>query len=177
MILPAGLAPASAPALAAMSSLRPISPAEFDDWWAAAVPTYAEDKVVSGAWPAAGAVERAAGEFAALLPQGRETPNHHVFTIVGPGGAPVGALWFAIERWETHQVAYVYNILVRPGHRRQGHARRAFLALEPEVRRRGASGIALHVFAHNAAAKALYAQLGFQSTHFNLYKPVGDAAG
>lgn len=159
-----------------MTSIRPISAAEFDAWWAAAVPTYAEDKVVSGAWPAAGANERAAGEFSALLPQGRETPNHHVFSIVAPGGVAVGALWFAIERWDSQQVAYVYNILVQPGRRRQGHARQALLALEPEVRRRGASGIALHVFAHNAAAKALYAQLGYHSAHFNLYKPVGNAA-
>ena len=59
----------------------------------------------------------------------------------------------------------------------QPAARRAEAAGFDSLNLATASGIALHVFAHNAAAKALYAQLGFQSTHFNLYKPVGDAAG
>ena len=50
-------------------------------------------------------------------------------------------------------MAYVYEVLVHPEHRHQGHATRAFLRLEEEVRQRGMAGIALHVFGHNAGAK------------------------
>jgi len=52
---------------------------------------------------------------------------------------------------------------------------RAFAALEDEVKRLASQVFALHVFAHNKAAQALYAKLGFQPTNFNLYKPLGSA--
>ena len=58
---------------------------------------------------------------------------------------------------------------------REGHALRAFVALEDEVRRLGLSGIALHVFGHNTGAQALYAKLGFHPTNISLYKPVAAA--
>ena len=158
-----------------MSVLRPISKTEYDAWLSLAVPAYAEDKVLSKAWPAAGAIERSAQEHVSLLPHGHETPDHHIYSILSESGIVVGTIWFAIESRGTSQVAYVYNVLVQPEHRRRGHARRAFAALEVEAQRLGAVGIALHVFAHNAAAQALYAQLGFRPTNFNLYKPVGGA--
>ena len=52
------------------------------------------------------------------------------------------------------------------------HAARAFLALEEEVRRRGLSGIALHVFGHNDGARALYDKLGFRPTNISMFKPI-----
>ena len=66
----------------------------------------------------------------------------------------------------------MYDIAVHPGHQRQGHATRAFAALEDEVRRRGLAGIALHVFGHNAGAQALYCRLGYQTTNINMFKPL-----
>lgn len=156
-----------------MPVLRPISDAEFDAWLSLAVPAYADDKVRSGAWPEAGALERSYEEHASLLPNGHATPDHYIYSILSESDSPVGTIWFAIESRGKNKVAYVYNILVQPEQRRRGHARRAFAVLEPEVERLGATGIALHVFAHNAAAQALYAQLGFKPTNFNLYKPLG----
>jgi ribosomal protein S18 acetylase RimI-like enzyme len=70
-------------------------------------------------------------------------------------------------------VAYVYEVLVHPEHRRQGHARRAFMLLEQEVRQRGLAGIALHVFGHNAGARHLYERLGFRTTNINMLKAIG----
>ena len=70
-------------------------------------------------------------------------------------------------------MAYVYEVLVHPEHRHQGHTTRAFLRLEEEVRQRGMAGIALHVFGHNAGAKHLYEQLGFRTTNVNMFKAVG----
>ncbi len=40
------------------------------------------------------------------------------------------------------------------------------------MRRLGLSGIALHVFGHNAAGRALYDQLGFRPTNISLFKPI-----
>jgi ribosomal protein S18 acetylase RimI-like enzyme len=155
--------------------IRPITDSEFAAWQAEVVPAYAADKVASGDWPEASAVERSRIEYESLLPQGKDTPGHYLYSIVGFAGEAVGTIWFAAKEQGGDRIAYVYDVTVSPGHQRQGHAFRAFLAVEEEARRLGLAGIGLHVFGHNTGAQALYAKLGFVPTHINLYKPL--AAG
>jgi ribosomal protein S18 acetylase RimI-like enzyme len=159
------------------TTLRPITEAEYAAWLDESVPAYAADKVASGAWPAVAAVDRSRREFHALLPEGRQTPDHYVYAIVDAAGVPVGTLWFATEDRGGARIAYVYDVKVAPAHRRHGHARRAFALLEDEVRGAGLAGIGLHVFGHNTAAQALYAALGYRPTSISLFKPLGDPAG
>lgn len=154
--------------------LRKITDAEYDAWFDAAVPAYAEDKIVSGAWPAEGALQRSRREHTELLPHGPATVGHNILSILNEAGATVGALWFASEERGTQPVAYVYNIWVHPQHRRKGYATRALLALDELARSQGLVGVSLHVFGHNLAAQALYAKLGFRPSHFNLFKPIGE---
>ena len=93
------------------------------------------------------------------------------------GRAAVGMLWIAGLERAGQRIAYVYDISVRPEHRRKGHAASAFAALEGKVRELGLSGIALHVFGHNAGAVALYTKLGYQATNINMFKAVDPQAG
>ncbi|MBK9608808.1 MAG: GNAT family N-acetyltransferase [Betaproteobacteria bacterium] len=97
-------------------------------------------------------------------------PDNHFFTILDARSAPVGMLWFAVQTRFNARIAYVYDVGVRPERQREGHALRAFAALEDEVRKLGLAGIALHVFGHNTGARALYARLGYQPTNISLYK-------
>ena len=76
------------------------------------------------------------------------------------------------QRLGARTVAYVFDLGVKPAHRRQGHARRAFVALEAQVRELGLDGISLHVFGHNAAARALYDSLGYAPASLTLFKPL-----
>ena len=82
-------------------------------------------------------------------------------------------LGFAVKTRFDARIAYVFDVNVRPGRQREGHASAAFLALEDEVRKLGLAGIALHVFGHNLQAQGLYAKLGFRPTSISLFKPVG----
>ena len=157
-----------------MSALRPMTDTEFTTWLAEAVPVYAMDKVASGQWAADAALELSKKEHDQLLPLGRLSPDNHLYSIVDIEGSPVGMLWFAVQTKFNARIAYVFGIDVWPAHQRRGHGRRAFVALEDEVRRLGLAGIALHVFGHNTGAQALYAKLGFQPTNISLYKAVGD---
>jgi ribosomal protein S18 acetylase RimI-like enzyme len=159
-----------------LSVLRPISDGEYAVWLETVVPEYAADKVASGQWSEDCALELSRKEYAELLPQGRHTENNHLYTVLGADGEPVGTLWFVVKERAQRRIAYVYDILVAPQHRRRGHAWRAFQDLEQEVARRGLSGIALHVFGHNHAAQALYAKLGFVATNINMFKAVDAAA-
>lgn len=156
----------------AMSAIRPMTESEFVAWRDETIPAYAEDKVASGQWSRADAADLSRKEFEELLPRGIETPDNHLFTIVDDDGQAVGTLWFAIQARSGAKIAYVYDVVVAPEHRRRGHAQRAFKALEDEARTRQLSGIALHVFGHNPGAQALYAKLGFHPTNISMFKRV-----
>ena len=155
-----------------MTVLRPMTEPEFDAWLAQAIPAYAADKVASGQWSLQDSLALSAKEHHELLPQGLATPDNHLYLLLDSSAAAVGMLWFAVQTRFDARVAYVYDVEVRPGRRREGHAQRAFVALEDEVRRLGLSGIALHVFGHNHGARALYAGLGFEPTNISLFKTV-----
>jgi ribosomal protein S18 acetylase RimI-like enzyme len=155
--------------------LRPITEAEYVAWLEIVIPAYAKDKVSSGQWPKDSALDSARKDYAELLPNGRDTDKNHIFTVLSPEGFPVGTLWFVEQERANSRIAYVYDIYVKPEHRRQGHASRAFQALEVEVTRLRLSGVALHVFGHNLAAQALYTKLGYVATNINMFKPVSGA--
>lgn len=155
-----------------MPALRPMTELEYAAWLEESIPAYAADKVASGQWPAEDAVALARKENDEMLPQGLQTPDHHFYAIVDLHAVAVGMLWFAVTTKANARIAYVYDVSVKPDRQREGHATRAFMALEDDVRRRGLAGIALHVFGHNAGARALYARLGFEPTNISMFKPL-----
>jgi len=155
-----------------VSTLRPMTASEYADWVEQSITGYAADKVASGQWTPEESLELTRKEIADLLPLGLETPGNHLFAVVDSQGDAVGMLWFAVKKKFGADIAYVFDVGIRPERQREGHAARAFLALEDEARRLGLSGIALHVFGHNDAARALYAKLGFRPTNISLFKPI-----
>ena len=155
-----------------MSVLRPMNDAEYVAWLEIVIPEYAEDKVASGQWPAETAAELSRKAYAELLPNGKDSENNHLYTIINAQREAVGTLWFVTKDRANRRIAYVYDVYVRPAQRRQGHAFRAFQALEAEVARLQLTGIALHVFGHNHATQALYVKLGYVVTNINMFKAV-----
>lgn len=153
-------------------SLGPMSDADFMAFAAATIPAYAANKVESGQWSEQECLKRARKEFEALLPQGRLTAGHHLFNAVDEEGRIVGTLWLARREQADRDIAYLYDLWIRPEWRRQGYATSALEAAEAEARTLGLSGIGLHVFGHNAGARRLYEKLGYRITNLNLFKPV-----
>jgi ribosomal protein S18 acetylase RimI-like enzyme len=156
-----------------MTAIRAMTEDEFFTWRAAAIPHYAGEKVAAGQWSHTESLELATQAHDELLPHGLGTRDNHFYVIVDEtASSQVGTLWFAEKARSGSRIAYVYDVRVSPEHQRRGHASRAFRALEHEVRGLDLSGIALHVFGHNIAARALYAKLGFEPTNINLFKRV-----
>ena len=163
--------PAERAADTAGTVLRPMTPASYAVYLQHAVAGYAEDNVASGRWPAEGALTRSQADFDTLLPQGLATPDHHLFDLhAGADGPVVGFLWFGIDVSRGLRSAFVYDLGIHAPWRRQGHATRAYTALESRVRSFGLDRIGLHVFGFNTEAQALYARLGYGVTGLNLQK-------
>ena len=156
-----------------MPILRPMTNAEYAAWRVEAIPAYATDKVASGQWAEDAALQLSTKEYEELLPQGLETPDNHLYTVLDEEALPVGMLWFAVQTKFNARVAYVFDVSIHENRQRQGHGGRAFQELEAEVQRLGLAGIALHVFGHNTGAQALYTKLGYQPTNISLYKHLG----
>jgi ribosomal protein S18 acetylase RimI-like enzyme len=154
-----------------MTTLCPMRAEAFVPYLDAAIVGYAEDNVLSGRWPAEGAVERSRADFLSSLPQGLQTPDNHLFEIKSHEDGPcVGVVWFVVQVRDGLRSAFVYDLEVKAEFRRQGHALRALRALEPLVAALGLSTIGLHVFGQNLGAQALYAKLGYGVTGINMLK-------
>jgi ribosomal protein S18 acetylase RimI-like enzyme len=156
-----------------LTVLVPMSPEYFENFLAFAIKVYADDKVLAGSWPEAQALERSRAEHAQLLPEGLASPTHHLFEIKDKvGGVTIGSVWLAESGVADARTAFIFNVNILPQYRRQGHASRAFEALEVIVRRLGCSSIGLHVFGHNPGAQAVYAKLGYNIVGITMRKRV-----
>lgn len=159
-----------------MSIIRPLLESEFRAWMSRTIPLYAAEKVASGAWAEADALELSQEEYERLLPQGLKTPDNYSYAILGSNGLQVGEIWFAVKERAARKIAYIYDVDIWPEHRRQGHAFRAFQAIEAESLRLGLAGVALHVFGSNFGAQALYTKLGYITTDISMFKTLGEGA-
>ncbi|MCI4353751.1 MAG: GNAT family N-acetyltransferase [Thermoplasmata archaeon] len=145
--------------------------AEFERYRDETIPEYAAEHVRAGTYPAEGSVDRARAEFATILPQGTQTPGHtFVWIDDAESGARVGHLWYYLPPGQARM--FIYDILVRPEHRRHGYAEAALTEAERIGRREGARTLALHVFGFNTGAIALYEKLGYATTNRMMAKPL-----
>jgi ribosomal protein S18 acetylase RimI-like enzyme len=159
----------------AVVDLVPMSATAFSDYVEVAVSGYAEENVAAGRWPQDGALARSRADLEESLPQGLGTPDPHLLEIRDADtGVTVGFLCFAVREKHGLRTAFVFDIEVKQEFRRRGYASAALTRLEPIARDLGLSGIGLHVFAQNAAARALYGKLGYAVTGVNMLKPLGD---
>lgn len=58
--------------------LMPMTEEDFKTYQVYSIQHYAMEKVKAGTWTVAEAMEKAEEQFAALLPNGIETNNHHL---------------------------------------------------------------------------------------------------
>lgn len=150
--------------------LVPMTDGEFAEFMEREVPGYAEENVRAGRWTSTESMERSREEFRRLLPQGRGTPNHFLFTIrTQPDHTPVGSLWLSLT---SPGIAFVYDLVVAPEHRRHGYATAAMRAAERVAVEHGANRIGLNVFGHNPGARALYVRLGYVTMAEQMTKPL-----
>jgi RimJ/RimL family protein N-acetyltransferase len=154
-----------------MIRLVPMSDAKFQAYLEVIVREYAEDKIKAGNWQPEEALHRSAQEFRRYLPDGLATEDNYLYDIEDEAlGVKVGVIWLGRIRQGTKPVMFIYDFAIDAAHRRQGYGEQAMLAAEVQAKALGYDTIALHVFGHNRAARALYEKLGYEITNINMAK-------
>lgn len=157
-----------------MVSLRSMTEEEFQAFLARNIEDYAQEKVRAGSWTAAEALQRSREDHHSLLPQGLASQEQHLYTIV-LDGEPAGQLWLSTDPKLGEATGFIYDLFVAESFRRRGIATQAMLQLEKLAVQLGVKTLALHVFGHNAGARALYEELGYSITDINMAKPLAAA--
>lgn len=132
---------------------------------------YAQEKVRAGVWSREEAPRRAEADIDALLPEGTRTEGHFLYSIEDAlSGADVGTLWIATIETGVGRAVWIYDVEIFERFRRKGYGRQALEAAESEAKSLGAESIELHVFGHNAGARALYESAGYATTSLIMKK-------
>jgi RimJ/RimL family protein N-acetyltransferase len=151
--------------------LAPMTEATYQAYLEVSVREYADDKIKAGNWQPEEALERSAQEFRKYLPDGIATQDNFLYDIEDEAlGIKVGMIWLARFMPGTKPIMFVYDFRIDEPHRRKGYGEQAMLAAEAQAKALGYDTIALHVFGHNHAARALYEKLGYEITNVNMAK-------
>ncbi|MBN1858810.1 GNAT family N-acetyltransferase [Candidatus Bipolaricaulota bacterium] len=149
----------------------PMTQKNYERYVASAVPSYARDQIEAGNWRAGTALEQAQAVFERLLPDGLQSEGQSLNIIVDASSEEaVGHIWYAVASHGDRRFVALYDFLIYPSFRRRGYGRVALAALEAETDRLGLQEMMLHVFGHNAAARALYTKMGFVETDVTMAK-------
>jgi len=161
-----------------MTILVPMSAKHFEAFREEALRDYARDNVRALRWSERFAMERARAEFEHLLPSGLATPGHHLCEMQDEAsGQTVGYLWYALQEQAGPPSVYVYNVRVLSCYRGKGHAKAALELLQRRALDMKAESIALHAFAVNTTAQALYRSLGYGITGLDMVKRLDAGEG
>ena len=152
-----------------MSKLIPMTQPEFEKYLTHLIPDYAADNVRAGYWDESEAMEKSRQQVESLLPQGLQTKDHYIFTMVD-GDQAVGMIWLKAELNRAVKSGFIYDVLVDEKFRGKGYGKQIMLLIEEKARELGLKSIGLHVFGYNTVAKNLYERVGYETSSFNMIK-------
>lgn len=150
-------------------TLAPMVEEEFGPYLRASIRDFAKQKMISGEWSEFEAVALSEADYARLLPDGLKSPDQHLYSVRdAESGERVAAIWIALRPKGGRTEGFIYDIEVLEQFRGQGYGRATMLAGIERARELGAETVGLHVFGHNAPARALYRSLGFVETNVSM---------
>jgi ribosomal protein S18 acetylase RimI-like enzyme len=156
-----------------MVRLVPMTEVEFRRFLEHDIREYAESQVRSGNWSEAESLPRSRREHHTLLRDGLKSKFHHLYTIrESEHEEAVGVLWFKANLDSSRASGFIFDLEIHEPFRRKGYAHAAMLELEKVAHEMGLRQLALHVFAYNEQARALYESLGYTVASLNLSKEI-----
>ncbi len=117
-------------------------------------------------------LERLTAGVQAVL-SGQQPGSYRVLTI---DGVVAGQLMLTYEwsDWRNAVVWWIQSVYVWPEHRRQGLYAKLYDSVKAEAEAAGAAGIRLYVDQSNRRAQKVYAQLGMDGGHYQVFEDMAD---
>ena len=148
-----------------MVKLEPLQQEDFEWFLERGIREYAEDHVRNGNWPAEGALERSRKEFEYYLPEGINTKDQYLWSLVEEGNK-IGILWVQVK----DQKAFIFDFLIDEAFRGKGFGKQALRAMDETLKSMNVESVGLHVFGDNITAQELYKKVGFKITGIHMKK-------
>ena len=156
-----------------MVRLVPMTEGQYEAFMRISSRDQMEGHVREGRWKAEEAEASMARLTAQFLPEGLATPNHCFYAIEEEEtGVLAGGLWYMLAEGDGVRQFFVVDIQIYEAYRRHGYGTHAFLAMEDKAREMGVTTIALHLFADNHPARAMYRKLGYTGTDTSMSKQI-----
>ncbi|OTN75495.1 hypothetical protein A5886_000565 [Enterococcus sp. 8G7_MSG3316] len=147
--------------------LSPMKPEQYQHYLSHAIKEYAKDKVTAGTWSQDEAIALSTESFTRLLPQGPDTKDNYLFSILPDEHAePIGTLWLNVAQ----EKAFIYDFEIDESYRGQGYGKQSLQAAEQWALQNHLTEIGLHVFAHNQSAHHLYKKMGYVETDISMVR-------
>ena len=146
-------------------TLIPLTDAEREAFLEAEIADHADQQVRDAGWPRSGAAERARAELAPLLKREHAEAAaraDRLWTAIEPTGTTVGWLWVRSIDDLPPGAAFLEQITVARGARRQGYGIAILAALDETLAKEGIVEIRLTVFRANKPARRLYGAAGYE---------------
>jgi ribosomal protein S18 acetylase RimI-like enzyme len=144
--------------------IAPMSTERADAFTRRLIEHYAADTARAGLVSPAAARERSRAQVEALLPQGADTPGHHLVAGSDDEGE-FGVLWVAEQPDSQGVRGWVYDVEVGESRRGRGLGRALMIAAEEIIRGLDGYVVGLNVFGFNDVARGLYLSLGYRVAH------------
>jgi len=149
-----------------MTKLEPIQQEDFERFLESEIRGYAEDHVRNGNWPAEGSIDRSRKEFESLLPDGIQSKDQFVWSIIDEKNNKIGVLWVQVK----NQKAFIYDFVIDEAMRGKGYGKQALIAMDEKLKAMNVESVGLHVFGDNITAQELYKKMGYQITGIHMKK-------
>ena len=145
--------------------LKPLSETEFEQYVDTVTAGYAVELAESVGLPPKEAEDAAAAHIAQVLSAGPESTSAFHFVDAEHGRA-IGSAWLLTKQGD----AFLADLRIDDEFRGQGYGTAAMARLEAHLKENGYPAFRLHVYAKNAAARALYDKLGFEVVSMQMRK-------
>lgn len=150
-----------------MSILRKMSSIEFENYIDNAVKSYAKEKIESGNWTEDEAFYRSKSEYDKLLPNGVNSNNNYLFSILNEIDNVIGMIWLNVNE---NNLGFIYDLNIYKEYQGKGYGLKAMEEIENIARSLELEKIELHVFGHNTKAINLYEKLNYRKTNIIMSK-------
>ena len=144
-------------------TMRKMTQSEFEEVYDWSVKYHAKELVEEIDISEEDAVSETIEELKYMLPDGLDTPDHYLMTIIEEdSGEAVGFVWTLHEEFQERQQSFVCDFAIWEPHRRKGYATEALSLVEKAAAEAGCEESVLFVRDINIAARALYAKCGYE---------------